>query len=186
MIESQETPSPAPDIYKQPIKNKSKRTLKTDNPPQVQKDNVKTRTLTPQQELKQVPNNGKDTVVETIQQSPDKHVEPPNPPFNTLSSILLHLSYACRSQEVLYHTFKHKAFKGLPTIHASLPYICLICIKMKMSRLRKIELMHQHNLPPGTLLHMDFAFINEISIRGFTAYLRHTAVPRSIALWTGQ
>ena len=139
MIESQETPSPDPDIYKQPIKNKSKRTLKTDNPPQVQKDNVKTRTLTPQQELKQFPNNGKDTVVETIQQSPDKHVEPPNPPFNTLSSILLHLSYACRSQEVLYHTFKHKAFKGLPTIHTSLPYICIICINMKMSRLRKLN-----------------------------------------------
>ena len=33
MIESQETPSPDLDIYKQPIKNKSKRTLKTDNPP---------------------------------------------------------------------------------------------------------------------------------------------------------
>ena len=40
----------------------------------------------------------------------------------------------------------------------------------------KIEknLMHQHNLPPGTLLHMDFTFINEISIRGFTAYVSVT------------
>ena len=34
--------------------------------------------------------------------------------------------------------------------------------------------MHQHNLPPGTLLHMDFAFINEISIGGFTAYFSVT------------
>ena len=61
--------------------------------------------------------------------------------------------------------------------------ICLICIRGSTTSLPKGVTTNTNNLRPGELIHIDFYFLNETSIRGFTCVLLAVCA-KSRRLWT--
>ena len=51
---------------------------------------------------------------------------------------------------------------------------CEICHKVKYGRIPRNLITEDHNFAPGQMLHIDFTFMSEISVRGFSAYLSVT------------
>ena len=51
-----------------------------------------------------------------------------------------------------------------------------------MTTLHKVTTVENTNLPPGELIHMDFAFYNATSIRGFTSMI-NVVCAKARMLW---
>ena len=60
---------------------------------------------------------------------------------------------------------------GLPCKLAPLPGRCPICDAAKMTKIPRIVMTDHTPLPLGTRFHVDYAFFNHVSIRGFHATL---------------
>lgn len=94
-------------------------------------------------------------------------------PGTTLFSALLHQYYGHRSLSILQDMVDKGYIKGpgLPCKLAPLPGRCPICDAARMTKVPRVKLKDHSSLPIGTRFHLDWAFWNVASIRGFTATL---------------
>jgi hypothetical protein len=90
----------------------------------------------------------------------------------TLTRALLHQHFAHCSDNVLDTMCRKKTVQGLPKRPPPrYDFDCAICSLGKMTREIKGKSCDIAALSPGALLHMDFAFWDVVSHRGFTAML---------------
>jgi len=138
----------------------------------------------------------------SIHQSPSSY---PLAPIKTchsstihINSVLAHLKFGCRNVRNIVHMKNNKSLLNLPSNITELPHQCPICLKCKLTRLPRNPPLPINNLRPGQMLQLDFAFMNEKSVRGFTSYLscdcvqtkysfrfctRHKRAPLDILRW---
>ena len=86
---------------------------------------------------------------------------------------LIHCCLLNPSDSVMKAMCHHQTLDGLPKnfpkqIHKA---PCTICYTSKMTTINKGTTVNTINLQPGELMHMEFAFYNVTSIRGFTSML---------------
>jgi hypothetical protein len=90
----------------------------------------------------------------------------------TLTRSLLHQRFAHCSDDVLDTMCRKQTVQGLPKRPPPrYDFYCAICSLGKMTREIKGKTCDTAALAPGALLHMDFAFWDVVSHRGFTAML---------------
>jgi len=115
-----------------------------------------------------------------------------------INSVLAHLRFGCRNMRNILHMRNNKSLLHLPSNIKELPSQCPICLKCKLTRLPRNPPIPITTLRPGQMLQLDFAFMNEKSVRGFTSYLscdcvhtkysfrfctRHKRAPLDILRW---
>eukprot|EP00956_Cyclotella_meneghiniana_P026795 scaffold58758_cov43-Cyclotella_meneghiniana.AAC.2 len=94
-------------------------------------------------------------------------------PGTTLFSALLHQYYGHRSLSIL-QAMVDKGYitgPGLPCKLAPLPGRCPICDAARMTKVPRAKIKDHTILPIGTRFHVDRAFWNVVSIRGFSSTL---------------
>ena len=109
--------------------------------------------------------------------APEEKVNDPVPSSHNvqgrLSSLIVHLKFACRNHKSLRHMYSTQALLGMPQVsHPKTP--CPICLIVKNTRLSKNKETHMGTFRPGQLMMMDFAFFSCTSIRGYVAYFSVT------------
>jgi hypothetical protein len=89
------------------------------------------------------------------------------------SAFLAHLKFGCRCHKTIAHMSKLKIMTNMPFMHTAKlhKWKCPICAIMKVPRLASNLNTALLNLAPGQMFHIDFAFMSEVSIRGFSSYL---------------
>ena len=108
-----------------------------------------------------------DEDIPTIQQSGGKISQ---------EAIIAHLKFGCRNFKCIKHIGNHDALESMPRLNDKniTNWICPICTTMKVPCLPANLSTVMLNLAPGQLLHMDFAFMNVISVQDFQSYLSCT------------
>jgi len=88
-----------------------------------------------------------------------------------INTIIAHLRFGCRNMKNIVHMVKHKSLTDLPPHIRELTHPCPLCLKCKLTRIPRNPPLPVGSIKPGQMLQLDFAFLNEASIRGFTSYL---------------
>ena len=92
-------------------------------------------------------------------------------PIHSINNIVTHLKFGCRNMKNIIHMAKHKSIDKLPTHLHEFHHTCPICLKCKFTKIPRNPPLPTNMLKPGQMLQLDFAFLNQQSIRGFTSYL---------------
>ena len=88
-----------------------------------------------------------------------------------LTADLIHHKCAHYHYERIQHLATHEMITGLPKHLPSMEKPCPICLAMKSRKLNRKKKQDWSKYEPGESMHMDFAFMPETSIRGFTSFL---------------
>lgn len=89
------------------------------------------------------------------------------------SVFLAHLKFGCRCTKTLKHMSSLQIMKNMNSLKTSQLHKlkCPICAIMKVPCVTSNINNTKLNLAPGQMFHIDFAFVSETSIRGFSIYL---------------
>ena len=88
-----------------------------------------------------------------------------------LTPELIHHKCAHYHYERIQHLATHELITGLPKHLPSMNKPCPICLAMKSRKLNRKKKQDWSQYSPGESIHMDFAFMPQTSIRGFTSFL---------------
>jgi len=88
-----------------------------------------------------------------------------------ITSVITHLKFGCKNMKNIIHMSKQNSLTHLPAKLNMLSHPCPICIRCKMPKLHRNPSVPIASLRPGQMLQVDFAFMNQRSIRGFGSYL---------------
>jgi len=89
----------------------------------------------------------------------------------SLAADLIHHKCAHFHYGRIRHLVHHELITGLPTNLPTMEKPCPICLAMKSRKNPRKKKVDWSKYEPGESIHMDFAFMTETSIRGFTAFL---------------
>jgi len=89
----------------------------------------------------------------------------------SLTANLIHHKCAHYHYARIQHLAQHQLITGLPKNLPVMDKPCPICLAMKSTKLPRKKKVDWTKYEPGESIHMDFAFMPETSIRGFTAFL---------------
>ena len=97
---------------------------------------------------------------------------------------IIHCCLLSPSGSVMKSMCRHQTLTDLPKhfpnkLNQSL---CIICYTANMTTFPKVTTVDKNNLQPGELIHVDFAYYNVTSIRGFTSIIT-VVCAKTIILW---
>ncbi|MGB0424036.1 MAG: hypothetical protein ACPGED_06935, partial [Flavobacteriales bacterium] len=88
-----------------------------------------------------------------------------------LTPELIHQKCAHYHYDRIKYLAQHELIEGLPKNLPPMTKPCHICLAMKSRKLPRRKKVDWTEYKPGESIHMDFAFMPVVSIRGFTAFL---------------
>jgi hypothetical protein len=89
-----------------------------------------------------------------------------------ITRAMMHQCFGHLSRDLIDRMCKKQTLIGIPLIPPlRYAYDCPVCSLGKLSQFKKGKTVTMEHLKPGEVLHMDFAFWNMVSRRGFTTVL---------------